>query len=32
MFKFKCNNTKWTIKEVDEATMNNWLYIRINFL
>ena len=23
MFKFKCNNTEWTIKEVDEATMNN---------
>ena len=23
MFKFKCNNTKWTIKEVDEARMNN---------
>lgn len=23
MFKFRCNNTEWTIKEVDEATMNN---------
>lgn len=23
MFKFKCNNTEWTIKEVDEATINN---------
>lgn len=21
--KFKCNNTEWTIKEVDEATINN---------
>lgn len=23
MFKFKCNDTEWTIKEVDKATMNN---------
>lgn len=23
MFKFKCNNAEWTIKEVDEATINN---------
>lgn len=23
MFEFKCNNSKWTIKEVDEATINN---------
>ncbi|MBO5004889.1 MAG: hypothetical protein J6D03_06590 [Clostridia bacterium] len=23
MFKFKCNNTEWTIEEVDEATINN---------
>lgn len=23
MFKFKCNNSEWTIEEVDEATINN---------
>ncbi len=23
MFKFKCNNSEWTIKTVDEATINN---------
>ena len=23
MFKFKCNNAEWTIKAVDEATINN---------
>lgn len=23
MFKFKINNTEWTIEEVDEATINN---------
>ena len=23
MFKFKINNTEWSIEEVDEATINN---------